>query len=177
MTARLRGIALTAHISSSVGWLGAIAGFLALAVTGLRSNDPLLIRAACLGMELTTWSVILPFAAASLLTGIVSSLLTTWGLFRYYWVVVKLLITVFSTGVLMMHVQAIDRLGRAAASGGTLSPDLRQVQVMMVGASGAALAALLLLTALSVYKPRGLTPYGARDRHTPVSTENPWHAA
>ncbi len=163
MTLRLRRIALTAHVSSSVGWLGAVAGFLALAVTGLRSEEPQLIRAAYLAMELTTWLVILPFAAASLLTGIVSSLGTTWGLFRYYWVVVKLLITLFSTGVLVTHVQAIERLGRAAAKGGTLSPDLHQVQVMMVVASSAALAALLLLTALSVYKPRGLTPYRARN--------------
>ncbi len=163
MTLRLRRIALTAHVSSSVGWLGAVAGFLALAVTGLRGEDPQLIRAAYLAMELTTWFVILPFATASLLTGIVSSLGTAWGLLRYYWVVVKALITLFSTAVLLMHVQPIERLGRAAAKGGTLSPDLHQVQVMMVVASSAALAALLLLTALSVYKPRGLTPYGARN--------------
>jgi hypothetical protein len=162
MALRLRRIALTAHVSASVGWLGAVAGFLALAVTGLRSEDPQLTRGAYLAIELTTWWVILPFAAASLLTGVVSSLGTTWGLIRHYWVVAKLLITLFSTAVLVMHVQAIERLGRAAAERVTLSFDLHQAQVMMVVASGAALGALLVLTALSVYKPRGLTPYGAR---------------
>ncbi len=84
MTLRVRRIALTADVSSSVGWLGAVAGFLVLAVTGLRGEDPQLNRAAYLAMELTTWFVILPFAAASLLTGIVSSLGTAWGLLRYY---------------------------------------------------------------------------------------------
>jgi hypothetical protein len=165
MTLRARRIALTAHVSCSVGWLGAVAGFLALAVTGLRSEDPQLIRAAYLAMDRTTWFVILPFAAASLLTGVISSIGTAWGLFRYYWVLVKLLITLFSTSVLLIHVQPIERLGRAAASSSTLSSDLHQVRVMMVVASGIALAALLFLTALSVYKPRGLTPYGARNRH------------
>jgi hypothetical protein len=162
LTLRLRKIALTAHVSSSVGWMGTVAAFLALAAAGLRSEDPQLIRAAYLAMELTTWWVTLPLAAASILTGVVSSLGTTWGLFRYYWVVVKLLITLLSTGVLVMHLRAIERLGRAAAKGGTLSPDLHQAQVMMVVASSAALGALLLLTTLSLYKPRGLTPYGAR---------------
>ncbi len=162
MTLRMRRVVLTAHVSSSVGWLGAVAGFLALAVAGLRSEDPQLIRAAYLAMQLTTWWVIVPFAAASLLTGMISSLGTAWRLLRYYWVVVKLLITLFSSAVLAMHLQPIERLGRAAVRGGTLNSDLHQAQVMMVVASSAALAALLLLTALSVYKPRGLTPYGAR---------------
>jgi hypothetical protein len=117
-------------------------------------------------MELTTWWVILPFAAAALLTGVICSLGTAWGLFRYYWIVAKLLITLFSTAVLVTHMSPIERLGRAAAAGGALSPDLHGPQLMMVAASSVALVALLLLTALSVYKPRGLTPYGARGQHT-----------
>ena len=39
----MRKLALTAHIISSVGWLGAIAGFLALALAGLTSEDPELV--------------------------------------------------------------------------------------------------------------------------------------
>jgi hypothetical protein len=35
----------------------------------------------------------------------------------------------------------------------------------MVVASGAALLALLVLTALSVYKPQGMTRYGWRKQH------------
>ncbi len=162
MTLRVRRIALTAHVALSVGWIGSIAAFLALAVTGMTAEASRLSQAAYLAMELTTWWVILPFAAAALLTGVISSLGTTWGLFRYYWVVVKLLITLFSTAVLVMHVKPIERLGRASAMGGALSPDLHGPQVMMVVASGTALVALLVLTALSVYKPRGLTPYGVR---------------
>ena len=110
MTPRLRKFALTAHVTSSVGWLGAVAGFLALAVAGLTSQDAQMVRAADLAMELTGWFVIVPLSLASLLTGLVMSLGTRWGLFRHYWVLAKLLINVFATIVLLGHMQAVSRM-------------------------------------------------------------------
>jgi hypothetical protein len=74
---RLRKFALTAHVTSSVGWLGAVAGFLALAVAGLTSQNAQMARAAYLAMELITWFVIVPLGLASLLTGLVQSLGTS----------------------------------------------------------------------------------------------------
>jgi hypothetical protein len=41
-------------------------------------------------MELTTWIVIVPLSLAALLTGVVQSLGTPWGLFRHRWIVAKL---------------------------------------------------------------------------------------
>lgn len=46
MTAGVRNFALTAHIISSVGLLGTIACFLALAIAGVSSEDALIVRAA-----------------------------------------------------------------------------------------------------------------------------------
>jgi len=54
MTPRLRKLALTTHITSSVGRLGAVAGFLALTVAGLTSRDAQMARAVYVAMELTT---------------------------------------------------------------------------------------------------------------------------
>ncbi len=54
----------------------------------------------------------------------------------------------------------------AAATGSAFGTALSQAQSMMVIASGAAVLALLALTGLSVYKPRGVTPYGARKQGT-----------
>ena len=54
MGTRLRKVALTAHVACSVGSLAAIAGFLALAVAGLISQDDPTVRAAYLAMELGT---------------------------------------------------------------------------------------------------------------------------
>ncbi len=107
MTPRLRKLALTAHVTSSVGWLGGIATVLALAVTGLASQDAQLVRAAYVAMEPIGWFVLVPLSLASLLTGLVQSLGTTWGLFRHYWVVAKLLINVFATVLLLMYMQTL----------------------------------------------------------------------
>ena len=156
MSAALRRIVLTAHVSASVGWLGAVAAFLVLAIAGLTGPSVQMVRGAYLAMGLTTWFVILPLALASLLTGVVASVGTAWGLFRHYWVAVKLLITLFITVVLLIHVQPIDALAAAASSSAVSFVDLHGAQKLMVIASGAAVVALLMLTGLSVYKPRGL---------------------
>jgi hypothetical protein len=105
MTPRLRKFALTAHVTSSVGWLGAVAGFLALAIAGLISPDGQLVRAAYLAMKLTAWYIIVPLSLASLLTGLVQSLGTKWGLFRHYWILAKLLINILATTGLLVHMQ------------------------------------------------------------------------
>lgn len=47
--------------------------------------------------------------------------------------------------------------------------DLRGVRLQLVADAGAALAALLVATVLSVYKPRGLTKYGHRMRRAELS--------
>ncbi len=161
MSPGLRKVALTAHVTSSIGWFGAVAAFLALAIAGLFSQDRELVRAAYLVMGLTTWFVIVPFAFVSLGSGVVSSLFTRWGLFRYYWVLLKLVITILATIVLLIHTQPIDLLAGVAAKTAVLGAHLQSQQLMVV-ASSVALVVLIVLTALSVYKPRGMTPYGQR---------------
>jgi uncharacterized membrane protein len=163
MTPRLRKFALTAHVASSVGWLGAVAGFLALAIAGLASQDAQTVRAAYLAMEVTGWSVLVPLSVASLVTGLVHSLGSKWGLFRHYWVVIKLVITVVATTVLLLYLQTLEYLAdraRAAPSSGADLGSLRNSSPVLH--AGAALLLLLVATTLAVYKPRGLTPYGQR---------------
>lgn len=160
MSPRLRKLALTAHVSSSVGWLGAVAVFLALAVGGLTSRDTGTVRATYLAMELITWFVLIPLAFASLLTGLVQSLGTTWGLFRHYWVLAKLLLTVAATIVLLVYTQTIGALAAVAADPTSSSADLRALGESPVLHAAAALLLLLTATILAVYKPQGMTRYG-----------------
>lgn len=70
MKPSLRKFVLTAHITFSVGWFGAVAGFLSLAVAGLTSMNAQMVRSAYLAMELIGWFVIVPCSLASLLTGL-----------------------------------------------------------------------------------------------------------
>ncbi len=169
MSSGLRKFALTAHLTFSIGWLGAVAAFLALSGAGLTSRDEGMVRAVYLVMDLVTWWVIVPLALGSLFTGIISSLATRWGLFQYYWVVVKLIITLLSTIVLLIHTQPIGLLSAAAARTIPFGTILQKTQLQMVISSGIALVILIVLTALSVYKPRGLTRYGQRKQTKDVS--------
>ena len=129
MTPRLRKFALAMHVTFSVGWIGAVAGFVALAVAGLTSQDAQMVRAAYLAMEVITWAVIVPLAFVSLLSGVVSSLGTNWGLFRYYWVLVKLLLTIFATIALLIHTQPIELLATASAKTTVFSAYLQRQQL------------------------------------------------
>lgn len=159
-SARLRNFGLTLHVLISVGWLGAVAAFLALAVAGFTSADSERVRAAYLAMDLTGWCVIVPLSLASPISGVVQSLGTRWGLFRHYWVVAKLVMTIPATLILLLHMQPISHLA-SVAEGATLSTgDLRQLRLQLLANAIAAVLVLVTTTALSVYKPKGLTPYG-----------------
>jgi hypothetical protein len=159
---RAEKAALVAHVAVSVGWLGAVLAFLALAIVGLTSAEPEEARAAYVAMDLAAWLVILPLALASLATGLVQSLGTPWGLFRHYWVVMKLAITVVSTAILLVHLQPIRHLADLAAEAPLLHGEHVPLRVQMIVASGLAALAILATLVLSVFKPRGLTPYGRR---------------
>jgi hypothetical protein len=162
MRPRLRQLALTAHVVSSVGWLGAVGAFLALAIAGLSSEDPQVVRGAYLALEPTGWFVIVRLSLAALVSGLVQSLGTAWGLWRHYWVVVKLVLTVLATVLLVLHMQAVgvaaDRAGEGMLAGG----ELRRLRIQLVIDAGAAMVVLLVAAVLSIFKPRGMTRYGRR---------------
>ena len=158
----VRKLALTAHVTTSVGWLGAVAGFLALAIAGLASRDTDLVQGVYLAMDFLAWFVIVPLSIASLATGLIQALGTSWGLFRHYWVVAKLLLNVVSTIVLLLYIENIGHLADAVRDTSLSSGDLRALRVQAVIHAGAALLLLLAAATLSVYKPRGLTRYGWR---------------
>jgi hypothetical protein len=163
MTPRIRKFALTAHVASSVGWLGAVLVFLALAVVGLTSRHAQTVRGVYLVMEPAAWFVLVPLALASLLTGLVQSLGTTWGLFRHYWVLFKLLINVVTTIVLLIYMQTFSFMADVAADPRADLGVVRNASPVLH--AGAALLLLLVATTLAVYKPRGMTTYGRRKQN------------
>jgi hypothetical protein len=162
MAPGLRKLVLTAHLVASVGWVGAVLAYLALGLAARATTDAQTVRAAWIAMELTGWSAIVPLALASLATGLVMSLGTPWGLFRHYWVVLSLVLTLFAVAVLLPHMRTVTaiadlvRADDAGAHAGGHGGDLFH--------AGGGLLVLLAVTVLNVYKPRGLTPYGWRQQ-------------
>lgn len=157
MSPPLRRFALTAHITSSVGWMGAVACFLALAIAGLTSQQPERVQAAYLAMEMVCWAVIVPLSLLSPATGIAQSLWTPWGLFKHYWVAVKLVVSLPCTAILLLHMLPIAKLAAAAFQGALAADAMHDLRVQLIADSAVAIVALLFTTALAIYKPGGLT--------------------
>jgi hypothetical protein len=168
MTAALRRFTLTTHVTSSVGWVGAVLVFVALAGIGLTSGDDRVVRGAYLLMAPTAWVVLVPLAHASLLSGLLLSLGTAWGLFRHYWVALKLAITAFATVILLVYMGTFRDMAGVAAD-----PVVELGLVRNPSPLVHAILALVLLvvaTVLAIYKPFGLTPYGRRQLATERAT-------
>ncbi len=158
MAPGLRRLALTAHVTVSVGWIGCVVAYLALGVAAVRGADGT-ARSAWTAMDLIGWYVVVPLALASLLTGLLMALGTRWGLFRHYWVLFSLVLTVVSTAVLVLHMPTVSAMAERAqelegASLDALGGDL--------GHPAVGLVVLLVVQVLNVDKPRGMTRYGCR---------------
>jgi hypothetical protein len=149
--------------------LGAVVVFLALAITGFRSQNSQLVRSACLAMEITAWFVIVPFSIASLSSGIAQALFTRWGLFDYYWIVVKLFLTLAMTGLLLLHLQPISYLAGAASEVSFSKTQEMSSLVELIAKSGAAIIVLLATTTISVYKPWGRIQFRPEQLKRPLS--------
>jgi hypothetical protein len=151
-----RKLGLAIHVNASVGRIGAVAAFV-VAFAGGEVADASAVRSMAHAMDVIGWYAVVPLAAASIVSGIVQSAATSWGLVRHYWVVVKLAATAVVTGLLLVHMRLVDRL----AGGGDLAmvAALRH-QLQFDAAAG--LAALVAISVFSFYKPRGVTPFGAR---------------
>lgn len=165
---RVRRFALTVHVICSIGWIGALAAFLALAITGLTSQDAETVRIAYGANAMITAYIIVPLSLAGLLTGIVQSLATEWGLFRNFWVLIKLLIVLAATFLLLMKTGQINYLAAVAAETALSPADLVGLRVSVVAHAAGGLLVLLWAAALGMYKPRGLTRYGWRQRQQPA---------
>jgi uncharacterized membrane protein len=131
--------------------------YVALGISATRTPDPDVVRSAWTAMELVGWVVIVPLALASLVTGVVISLGTPWGLVRYYWVLISLGLTILATVVLLLHMPSVTATARIARES-----DVGQLTRLGgdLGHAIGGLVVLLAITVLNVYKPQGLTPYG-----------------
>lgn len=155
MTPVLRRLTYTTHLTTSLGWAGAVLVFLALAAIGLTSDDAVVVRGAYLLMAPAAWFVLVPLAHASLISGIVLSLGTAWGLFRHDWVVAKLVLTMFATVILLIYMGTFRQMAGVAADPVVGLDAVKNVSPLIHGVL--AFVVLTIATVLGVYKPGGRT--------------------
>jgi hypothetical protein len=165
---RLGRVILIAHVVASIGWLGALLVFLVHAAAGKLSADPLIVSAMALAMGIAAWYVILPLSVAAVVSGLVQALGTAWGLLRHYWLVFKLGLTAFATGVLLLKLGPIDALAYAARAGQVTGDGFVQMQAsLLLHAIGGSLV-LLTAAVLAIAKPAGLTRWADPGARAPI---------
>ncbi|GAA0505734.1 hypothetical protein GCM10011581_32170 [Saccharopolyspora subtropica] len=155
----MRKLVLTVHVIASVAWIGGSACLLVLGLTGLLADDPQVQRAAYIADgALGAW-VARPVSILALVSGVLISVGTKWGLFRYWWVLISLVATAAMTAAVTF--QLAPRLIRAGESALAAPPGADVVAAVgpdaasLVVAPSVALVALSIVTALNVYKPWG----------------------
>jgi hypothetical protein len=161
LSPRARKLTLTTHVVASVGWLGAVAATLVLAVAGIASSDVQTVRAVYPALEVMGWYALVPLSLASLLSGLVVSLAGKWGLLQHYWVVTKLVINLVASIVLLLYMQTLGALAETAGSGAELEAIRSPSPVLH---AGAALVLLVAAAILSIFKPAGRTRLGWRSQ-------------
>jgi hypothetical protein len=140
----VRRTVLTVHIGASVALLGSTAAIAAIHVRAATTSDPGLAASAyeLLGMFPTLFGI--PLSLISLVSGVTLGLGSKWGVLRYRWVTVKLvlLLSVIVAGAVVLGPQT-----SAMADDGSGS------QTALIAASAWDVLALSVATCLSVYKP------------------------
>jgi hypothetical protein len=159
LSASRRKLLLTIHIAASTALVGVVATAIALDVHALTSDDRAGLRGAFSFFDIADRTVFPPLAVAALVTGVILSYGTIWNLHRYPWVLVKLVLTIalVATGIALVNRWTGDALDALEAG-----HDPSEYVVRLLAVSAAHLAAVLLATVLSVYKPWGLAPWASR---------------
>jgi hypothetical protein len=157
---------LAAHIIVSGGWLGIAFAKLVLAVAAATAGAPDVSNALYVSMEVVNVAFP-PAAIGTIVTGVLLSLGTKWGLLQHYWVATKLALAV---GVIVTGIALVDRLIRqsiSAPSGqvvdeGTILGIASAPTTLLISLSVAHVLVLGAAAVVSVYKPWGKTWFGRR---------------
>jgi len=155
---RIRKTVLVLHVISSLTWLGVDVGLLALSLTGLTTDDPMTLRAVYLTMSVLVDAVVIPAGLLALTTGVVLSLGTKWGLVRYRWVLVKLVITLVTMTLTYYGLRAGVETAAAEVRAAAQAPS--EARGGLLFAPIVSLTCYVFMTVISFFKPWGRTRWG-----------------
>jgi hypothetical protein len=166
LSAGARKLTLTVHIVSAIGWIGVDFVLFVFALTGLLSDDPTTLATCYRAIDMFAVVLLLPLGLLSLATGLLLGWGTKYGIFRYHWVLWKLILNTVLTSLVLVLLrpgvaEAADAVDGPAA---TLQDRLAEVQAQsnLIFPPTVSITALTFATVLAVYKPWGRTAYGRR---------------
>jgi hypothetical protein len=153
MRPRVRQFVLLVHVLVSVGALGLYVALLTLAMTGLETRDSEQLRVAYLALGVFSDTFIIPVNVAVLTTGLLLGIGTHWGLFRYYWVAVKLVLSLLlaTASIFGLRARIAEAIGNTIATSHPGGVGTFLVLVLPI-----AVAIYVINTTLAIYKPWGI---------------------
>ena len=164
LSPRARKVTLTVHIAAAGMWLGLDLALGIVVVAALTADAVGAAAAAATIAAFATW----PLASAGVLTlatGVILGVGSKYGLVRYWWVLVKLVLNIVLVVLVLLvltpGVEALGVLGRSALAEGT-PPDAPATLLFPPIVSS---TAVLIAITLSVFKP-----WGRFVRRRPVDT-------
>ncbi len=141
---RARHALLTAHIMMTVGLLGDSAGFVAVSIRLAHAVDPAARRELLDVLNMFSMVFGIPLSIGAILSGVALGVGTRWGVFKYPWVLGKLLLIV---SVMMVGGFFIGPAETAMLRGGA------DAATQLIAAGTYDVCALAVATGLSVFKP------------------------
>ncbi|QOV38554.1 DUF2269 domain-containing protein [Streptomyces ferrugineus] len=163
-----RRAALVVHVVASASWLGLTVGLLALAITAGATGSAVTVEASVRAMKLFADWLLLPVAFLTLVSGLVLSLGTQWGLARHRWVYVKFWLTLATTAATAFALRPGLGTTVSAVAAGEPLPDPGDLMMGPI----VSLSAYVFMTVISVLKPWGLTRRGRRLRDASTRRRN-----
>ncbi|MGH3660404.1 MAG: hypothetical protein ACRDTQ_00900 [Micromonosporaceae bacterium] len=147
---------MTLHIVSAGAWIGIDVVVAVLVLTGWFSDD---LHVRSLAYQALATFVVWPMLTSGLVclaTGVVLGLGTKWGLLRYWWVAVKLVLNIVLCVLILVALQPgmaeVNEYGRHLLTGHT---DVSAEVSSLFFPPAVSLTTLTLATVLAVFKPWG----------------------
>lgn len=147
------------HVLSVICWLGGAMIMLLLGTYMLKAENGEQLYYTLKNMHLIDIVFVRYTALIAMLTGIVLSVWTHWGLFKHYWILIKLTLTVLLITFGIVYMAGwLSQLVRTANQGRFLvltDAAFLNTSYSLIGGAIANIVALIFMTAISYFKPFG----------------------
>lgn len=150
------------HMVLGIGWMGADIALCVLLMKGRTTADAIEAISSYTAVALIVPPVVPVLSIGILLTGLLLGWGTSWGLTRYWWVFIKLVLSVAMTAMVYIgllptvhSLPAIAHLASADAVRAALGP----LTIQLMFPPTISFALLCVATALSIFKPKKPTPW------------------
>jgi hypothetical protein len=171
LTPAVRKTLLALHIVLGIGWMGVDIALLVLLITARTTDDATLAVSGFNAIRMIVPVAVPPLSLGILATGLLLGLGTPWGLVRYWWVLIKLILsgvmTVLVFTSLVPEVSSMAILAATTGSADAVRASLGDLPTQLLFPPVVSFAMLGIATFLSIFKPWSRTPWSS----TPLSRE------